>query len=459
MKPLCFVLMPFGRKPDGSGRQIDYDAVYGQIIAPAVLAADMDVIRADQEQVGGTIHKPMFERLMLCDYAVADVTGANPNVYYELGIRHALRPRSTVIVFAEGTALPFDVASQRGTPYHMDGTSALTDVEGDVKRIASRLCNAHVDMHDDSPLFQLVDGMPRHEIDHVKTDIFRDRVTIAEAYKKRLADARRQGVDAVRAVAGDPNLANLRNVEAGIIVDLMLSFRATGNAEGFGEMIALYERMPPELKQARMIREQLGFALNRVGRKQDAEKVLSDVIAEFGQSSETNGLLGRIYKDQWQAAKEAGRDFEARGYLKRAITTYRAGFEADWRDPYPGVNAVTLMEMEDKPDGAQADLLPVVRYAAGQRLRQGAQNAGDYWDHATLLELAVLARDSDRAMDAASNALAVVREPWEPETTARNLRLIRERRQARGEDAGWIAEIEQALAQAEERLRKPPSTP
>ncbi len=94
----------------------------------------MDVIRADQEQVGGTIHKPMFERLMLCDYAVADVTGANPNVYYELGIRHALRPRSTVIVFAEGTALPFDVASQRGTPYRMDASSNLDDVPGDVAR-------------------------------------------------------------------------------------------------------------------------------------------------------------------------------------------------------------------------------------------------------------------------------------------------------------------------------------
>ena len=78
MKPLCFVLMPFGRKPEGTGRIIDFDAVYNQIIAPGVEAAGMEPIRADQEEIGGTIHKPMFERLMLCDYAVADVTGANP---------------------------------------------------------------------------------------------------------------------------------------------------------------------------------------------------------------------------------------------------------------------------------------------------------------------------------------------------------------------------------------------
>jgi hypothetical protein len=55
----------------------------------------MQPIRADEEMAGGIIHKPMFERLMLCDYAVADLTTANPNVFYELGIRHAIQPATT----------------------------------------------------------------------------------------------------------------------------------------------------------------------------------------------------------------------------------------------------------------------------------------------------------------------------------------------------------------------------
>ena len=95
--PLCFVLMPFGRKTDAAGRVINFDSVYQKIIAPAVERAGLEPIRADEEKIGGTIHKPMFERLMLCHYAVADITGANPNVFYELGIRHALRPATTVI--------------------------------------------------------------------------------------------------------------------------------------------------------------------------------------------------------------------------------------------------------------------------------------------------------------------------------------------------------------------------
>ncbi len=73
--------------------------------------------------------------------------------------------------------------------------------------------------------------------------------------------------------------------------------------------------------------------------------MLKDVLKEFGPSSETNGLLGRIHKDRWEKAAKAGDEFEAPGHLQNAIETYLAGFQADWRDAYPGVNAVTLMEM------------------------------------------------------------------------------------------------------------------
>jgi hypothetical protein len=63
--PLCFVLMPFGRKTDAAGRVTNFDSVYQKLIAPAVAAAGLEPIRADEEKTGGTIHKPMFERLML----------------------------------------------------------------------------------------------------------------------------------------------------------------------------------------------------------------------------------------------------------------------------------------------------------------------------------------------------------------------------------------------------------
>src|ERR1043166_4468148 len=111
-KPLCFVLMPFGKKPDAAGAVVDFDSVYRDLIAPAIAEAKMEPLRADEEMTGGIIHKPMFERLILCEYVVADLTTANANVFYELGLRHAVRPCSTRLIFSQGgSQLPSDVDS------------------------------------------------------------------------------------------------------------------------------------------------------------------------------------------------------------------------------------------------------------------------------------------------------------------------------------------------------------
>jgi hypothetical protein len=443
--PLCFVLMPFGRKIDAAGRVTNFDSVFQKIIAPAVEQAGLEPIRADEEKIGGTIHKPMFERLMLCHYAVADITGANPNVFYELGIRHALRPASTAIVFLEGTVIPFDIALVRGISYKTDGAGEPVDSERAIAAIAAHLTAARHEPHDDSPIFQLVDVLPHWQIDHAKTDVFREQIDYSKRYKKRLADAVRAGADAVKEIAAEAALKNLNEIETGTIVDLYLSLR---DVEAHSAMIDLYERMPPPLQRARMMREQLGFALNRVERFDDAEKALKEVIAEFGPSSETNGLLGRIYKDRWTKAKEAGRP-EARSLLRRAIDTYLEGFEADWRDAYPGINALTLMEQQDKPDPRKARILPVVTYSV---TRKAAKNA-DYWDYATLLELAVLANDRDVADENLAEVASHARHAWEVQSTKRNLGLIRATREARAEDAGWIKQIEDELERAAEALK------
>jgi tetratricopeptide (TPR) repeat protein len=439
--------MPFGRKIDAAGRVTNFDSVFNKIIAPAVEQAGLEPIRADEEKIGGTIHKPMFERLMLCHYAVADITGANPNVFYELGIRHALRPASTAILFVEGTVIPFDIALVRGIPYKTDAGGEPVNPEITMAAITQHLTVARSTPHDDSPIFQLVDVLPHWQIDHTKTDVFREQVDYSKKYKERLAAAVRAGPEAVQDIATEAALRNLNDIETGIIVDLFLSLR---DVAAYTAMIDLYERMPLPLQRAKMMREQLGFALNREERFEDAEKVLKEVIAEFGPSSETNGLLGRIYKDRWTKAQEGGRP-EARSLLRRAIDTYLQGFEADWRDAYPGVNALTLMERQDKPDPRKAMILPVVHYSVS---RKAATNP-DYWDYATLLELAVLGNNKESAEENLSEVTSFARHAWEVESTKRNLGLIRKAREARNEDAGWVEAIEDELQQTADALKPP----
>lgn len=433
-QPLCFVLMPYGKKSAQSGKQIDFDAIYQDLIAPAIQDAGLEPLRADQEREGGFIHKPLYERLILCEYALADLTLASPNVFYELGLRHGVRRASTVLLHAEGgLPMPIDVSPLRYLPYRLDVDGQLAHKAADRTALAARLNDARHGVTD-SPVYQLVEHFP--DIEHIKTDVFRERVAYSEVTKQRLSDARASGVAAVRRF--EQGLGPMQDVEAGVVIDLLLSYRAV---DAWDDMIECVHRMTGPLAATRMVQEQLAFALNRARRSAEAESVLQALLAKR-RTSEAFGLLGRVYKDRWDAAMAAGEADAARGWLEKAIDAYRAGFETDWRDAYPGVNAVTLMEVRQPGDPALHDLLPVVRYAVERRLAAGTP---DYWDYATLLELAVLARDETRANAAHGRATVDVRAGWEAKTTARNLRLIREARERRGERLPWAQAIEEAL--------------
>jgi tetratricopeptide (TPR) repeat protein len=445
-KPLCFVLMPFGKKPDAAGVVIDFDAVYKNLIAPAIEDAGMEPLRADEEMTGGVIHKPMFERLIFCEYAVADLTTANANVFYELGLRHAVRPWSTVLLFSKGgSQLPFDVAPLRAMPYQLGPDGMPTDTDATKAALKERLAEARRLALDkpaaDSPIYQLVEDYPN--VSHEKTDVFRERVHYSAKKKEQLAAARKQGLDAVRAM--EVALEPISEQESGVAIDLFLSYRAV---KGWQEMVNLVGKMPRALASTVMVQEQLGLALNRLGERDEAERVLKELLESRGPSSETYGILGRVYKDRWEEARDRGERAAARGLLDKAIGAYLKGFETDWRDAYPGVNVVTLMEVREPPDPRREKLVTVVSYAVERRVAAGKP---DYWDYATLLELAVLARDEEAGTDALGNALASVREKWEPETTLRNLRLIRKAREGRGEETpDWIKEAEEELKRAAE---------
>jgi tetratricopeptide (TPR) repeat protein len=436
MKPFCFVLMPFGQKPDAAGVLIDFDAVYQDLIVSSIVSADLQPIRADEEMTGGIIHKPMFERLMLCEYTVADLTTANANVFYELGVRHAVRPWSTVLIFAEGSRLPFDVAYLRAVPYRLSHDGKPTDV-GTVKSVLTQRLVEAKNAATDSPLytFDLIKSVPM--IDHAKTDVFREQVQYSMDMKQRLAEARKKGLPELKKI--EQELGEIKDAEGGVVIDLFLSYRSV---KAWQEMIGLVKKMSAPLAATVMIQEQLALALNRAGNGDEAEQVLLDLISKRGPSSETYGILGRVYKDRWEAASKSGERALARGLLDKAIDSYLKGFEADWRDAYPGINVVTLMELKDSPDPRRNQLIPIVTYAVERKIESGKP---DYWDYATLLELAVLAKDEEKATKTLSDALAAIREVWEPETTAHNLRLIRETRERRQEMIPWAKKLEEEL--------------
>ena len=311
----------------------------------------------------------------------------------------------------------------------------MAEVERVRTALAARLNVAKQQADHDSPLFQLLDGLQPPDIARLKTDSFRDRVDLSLQLKERLASARRRDVEAVREI--EHSLGDISQSESAVVVDLFLSYRAV---KAWADMVALVGKMSKPLAATVLIQEQLALALNRQGEGEQAEQILLELIRRRGPSSETYGILGRVYKDRWDVAVKSNQSALARGMIEKAISAYLAGFEADWRDGYPGINAVTLMELRDPPDPRRLDIIPVVRYTVSRR----------FWAPRllrlrTLLELEVLAKREENAMSALADALASVRETWEPETTANNIRLIRTVRTKRNELQPWIAGIEEAL--------------
>jgi hypothetical protein len=434
-KPLCFVLLTAGRESMPNGRTIDFDRLYDGIVAPAIAAAGLTPLRPDEGPVDSVIHTPMFERLVLCEHAIVDLTFANANLFYELGVRHGWRPGATVLTFAQGCAkLPFDAASLGAMPYEIGVEGVPLNADGASARLAERLMKTRRKTPDMS-LFQLLENYPG--VAHEKADVFLDRVQMAERHRAEIGRrSRMDGPDAVRALRAYANsLGPMADIEAGVIVALFLSFR---ERQAYDDMIALVHAMPAPLARTVLVREQYAFALNRAGRSDEAEAVLKGLLAGTSATSELYSLLGRVYKDRYDAARVAGDALAADAWLQQAGESYLKGFELDWRDDYPGVNALTLLAIRDRNDARVEELLPVVRYAARRRVARGV--AG-YWSQAALVELAVVSGDEVDARAALDRALVAKPNAWMREATLKNLRLLREG----GIAPGWLTEIEQRL--------------
>ena len=394
------------------------------------LDPDLEVIRADEERGGGIIHIPMFERLLLAEIVITDLTLLNANVFYELGVRHCAKPRTTILIYAKENQLPFDVHMIRAIPYNLDkGILSDESAEKLKSMIAARLEDAkrHTEATD-SPLFQLISSFPGIDLPHEVTESFRDRARYIDSIRDKLKDTRHmqdkpKAIEIMKEI--EESFGDFNMIHSEVLVDLFLSYR---DVEAYSEMISLAERLPKPISDAATVREQYSFALNRRNNPDDRKKAirtLLEVIEEQGNSPETCGLLGRIYKDLWTDAISEGPKETESACLDEAISWYRRGFKADPRDYYPGINLVTLLLRKGTEDALREinEVRPVVAFAVSRR---GGINSRDYWDVATVIELSVIGLDWQTATRAVAKAILRADAPWNLNTTVNNLRIIRE---------------------------------
>src|SRR6188768_3134475 len=150
MMGTCFVVMGFGKKTDfETGRTLDLDKSYRNTIKPAVVAAGLECTRADEIPHSGVIDVPMYERLLMADVVVADLSTSNKNAFYELGVRHALRPYTTIVICEDGAkSFPFDVNHVAIRQYHHMGEGIDYD---EVERFRTALTKAIKEIQNQNP--------------------------------------------------------------------------------------------------------------------------------------------------------------------------------------------------------------------------------------------------------------------------------------------------------------------
>lgn len=148
----CFVIMPFGEKPDVDGQVIKFNDVYKYIIKPVAARIGLDVVRSDEIQTPGWIHGDMIQHIFSSDVAIVDITSLNPNVFYELGVRHTLRKAVTILIRKKGTKNPFNVQGMRTIEYDMDIASAA-EAQEDIEKF---IRNGLKKMNNDSMVYQIL---------------------------------------------------------------------------------------------------------------------------------------------------------------------------------------------------------------------------------------------------------------------------------------------------------------
>ena len=406
--PTCYVAMPFGTKRAPDGSAVDFDAVWTRAIEPTMRELGFDVRRADSLETRGVIHKAIYEAVLAADVMIADVSLGTPNVLYELGIRHAVRPSGTVVLSSD-PPVPFDLGLVPVVMYRLADGVIDDDSVQELSRALSQAVASALEGRVDSPLHEL---FPELSVAPQATHTPRGPVDLL---RQRLRDVQR--------LPGPDALDEIRSIEQVIIrdgitdhallTDLMLAYR---DAAAWEDTVRVIRTFPPDLQSEPSVVQQLALALNRTGDRGAAALELVGLIERGGGDSETFGLLGRVFKDEWAETADSQ-------YLDRAIDAYRRGFELDRSDYYPGINLATLLAIRgDAAARAElADLLPELRLSVDARVAAGQ---ADYWEVATSLELAVIAGDYGAAAKFVEAALERAAAPWMTETTARNLELL-----------------------------------
>lgn len=308
---LCFVVMGFGKKTDyESGRTLDLDATYEAIIRPAVEGNGFRCIRANEILHSGIIDVKMYEMLLRADLVVADISTGNVNAVYELGVRHALKPFSTIVMKEKIGKLHFDLDHTATFMYehlgedigHREAKRAQTELGQLIEEVSS-------DPQPDSPVYTYIPSLQEPTFSDSE---FEEVLVDAEETQEKFSDLLSEAESAAGGSAHDTSASK---------------FKAALDMSP--DNVYLRQQAALHTYKSKIPSEPIALM--------KALSILEPLEPEKSNDPETLGLSGAIYKRMWFH----NNDLQT---LNLAIHFYEKGFELRG-DYYNGENAANCLDM------------------------------------------------------------------------------------------------------------------
>lgn len=313
-KPICFVIMGYGIKTDHeTGKKYDLNKTYSNIIKPAAEAAGFQCVRGDEIVESGLIDKSMYTMLVYADLVIADISTYNPNALYELGVRHAAKPYSTIIMKEEEGSIAFDLNHNKVFKYkHLGEDIGKSEAERCVKHLKELIETVSKNQEVDSPLFEFIGSIKPHIIDPDEyIAIIKDLTKLSDSVYTLVEHARDE-------------MDNSNFIEAVKLWERVSKLVPNETYFVQQHALATYKSKIPSVNVA------LTDALN----------IIQTINPEETNDPETLGITGAIYKRIWE-------DTGDKENLIRAIKYYKKGFQIN-SDYYTGENyAICLLLMAD----------------------------------------------------------------------------------------------------------------
>jgi MAP3K TRAFs-binding domain len=327
-KKTCFVIIGYGQKPDfETGRTIDLDKTYDNLIKPVFNDLKIECFRAKDIRHTGIIDVPMYEWIYKADFVIADISTLNPNVLYELGVRHALRPNTTIVISEDQTKYPFDLNHTIITKYeHLGkdiGVSEAKRFKRELKKTILTVINSKTQ---DSPVYTY---LPR-----LKPPVF------SAAEIDLIITSPKNQVSVSELINDAENAKHNSNFELAKI-----TYKACLNLDPQNDFLkqrlalVTYKSGKPNLKRALF----------------DAQKILSELNPIETTDIETLGLSGAINKRLFEETKDEK-------YLDKSIWFYSKGFYIA-QDYYNGINFAFLLTSKAALQNDKFDAISYIKHS------------------------------------------------------------------------------------------------